>query len=180
MKAAKIHVYWSLRWAARFVAKWEGFLSHAYLDSIASPAVWTIGVGHTGGVQSWWVWSKEKAERVLADDLRSASQAVFRNVHVRLTIRQRIALISIAFNCGPGVLEGMTLVKELNAGRYGAAANCFLEWDHAGGVRVEGLTNRRRSERWLMLHSLAPRRPSKRRTAHLPKGQHRSTARREG
>ena len=147
------HKHWSLLWAARFIAKWEGFLSHAYLDTIASPAVWTIGYGHTGRVFAGMIWSKAKALDVLMSDIRWAAAAVREKVHVPLTIRQRIALISIVFNAGPGVLDGTHLILDLNAKRYKAAADRFLEWDHAGGVVVQGLLNRRRAERWMFLHS---------------------------
>ncbi len=138
-------------WAARFIAKWEGFLSNAYLDTIASPAVWTIGYGHTGHVYPGMRWSRAKALRVLARDCRSAAGAVNRNVHVPITVRQRMALISIAFNCGPGAVEGSTLIRELNRRHYRAAGDQFLDWSHAGGVVVQGLLNRRRDERAMFL-----------------------------
>lgn len=144
---------WSLLWAARFVAKWEGFLEVAYLDTIASPPVLTIGYGHTGNVRAGERWSRAKSLDVLMHDIRWAAAAVRENVHVPLTVRQRIALISIVFNAGPGVLEGTRLARELNGHHYLAAADAFLEWDHAGGVVVQGLLNRRRAERWLFLHS---------------------------
>lgn len=150
---------WSLRFAAKFVAKWEGFLSHAYLDTIANPPVWTIGFGHTGDVHPGEVVSREEAEAILARDLHDAAAAVARAVKVPITIRQRMALISIAFNCGPGVLEGTKLITALNARRYREAADHFLEWSHAGGVVVQGLLNRRRAERWMFLHPLHPRNP---------------------
>ena len=143
---------WSLLWAARFVAKWEGFIPTAYLDTIASPAVWTIGYGHTGGVQQGQTVTESEARKLLAADLRDSARTVAQQVKVKLTVRQRIALISIVFNCGPGVLDDTHLIKDLNAGNYKAAADRFLEWDHAGGVQVEGLTNRRKSERWMFLH----------------------------
>jgi lysozyme len=143
---------WSLIWAARFVAKWEGFVPNAYLDTIASPSIWTIGYGHTGGVRSGQVVTEAEARKLLAADLRGAARAVEQNVKVPLTVRQRIALISIVFNVGPGALDGTHLVTDLNARRYKAAADRFLEWNHAGGVVVEGLTRRREAERWMFLH----------------------------
>jgi len=143
---------WSLLWAARFVARWEGFLPTAYLDTIASPPIWTIGYGHTGGVQPGQTITEGEARKLLAADLEDAARAVAQEVKVPLTVRQRIALISIVFNCGPGALDDTHLIKDLNAGNYEGAADRFLEWDHAGGVRVEGLTNRRKSERWIFLH----------------------------
>ena len=143
---------WSLLWAARFVSRWEGFIPTAYLDTIASPPVWTIGYGHTHGVRPGQTVTEAEARKLLAADLRDAARAVAQEVKVPLTVRQRIALISIVFNVGPGVLDDTHLIKDLNAGRYEQAADRFLEWDHAGGVRVEGLTNRRKSERWMFLH----------------------------
>lgn len=144
---------WSLLWAARFIAKWEGFLPYAYLDTIASPPVYTIGYGHTGGVKPGERWSKATALRVLARDCRSAAAVVNRCVRVKLTVRQRMALISLVFNCGPAAVEGSTLQRELNASHYRAAADAFLSWCHAGGVVVQGLLNRRRAERWMFLHN---------------------------
>jgi lysozyme len=145
--------HWSLLWPARFVSKWEGLIETAYLDVIASPPVYTIGYGHTRGVRAGMHWTKAKALDVLMHDIRWAAAAVREKVHVPLTVRQRIALISIVFNAGPGVLDGTHLILDLNAKRYHAAADRFLEWDHAGGVVVQGLLNRRRAERWMFLHT---------------------------
>jgi len=145
---------WNLAWAARFVARWEGYLPTAYLDTIADPSVWTIGYGHTGrGVHAGQRISRARALRLLTRDLRSAAQAVAGSIHVPLTVRQRIALISLVFNCGPGAVEGSTLQRELNAKHYRKAANCFLDWSHAGGEVIEGLLNRRKAERWMFLHN---------------------------
>lgn len=145
---------WSLLWAARFVAKWEGLLLTAFLDTIASPAVWTIGYGHTGpDVHAGQTISRARALELLTQDLRSAARAVRDNIHVKLSVRQRIALISLAFNCGPGAVSGSTLQRKLNARDYKGAADEFLKWSHAGGVVVQGLLNRRREERWMFLHS---------------------------
>jgi len=143
---------WSLLWAARFVAKWEGFVPTAYLDEIASPPIWTIGYGHTGNVREGQTVSKDQARRILAEDLRGAARTVAEKVKVPLSVRQRIALVSIVFNVGPGALDDTHLINDLNAKRYKAAADRFLEWDHAGGVVVEGLKRRREAERWMFLH----------------------------
>lgn len=163
---------WSLLWAARFVAKWEGFLSHAYLDTIASPPVWTIGHGHTHGVFPGQTVTKAEARRLLAADLRDAARAVNAAVTVPLTVRQRIAVISAVFNLGPGeILHGSGFITKLNRRDYAGAADELMKWNHAGGVEVEGLTNRRRAERWMMLHS----KPRPRRNPHKPSA-HRTRA----
>lgn len=150
---------WSLLWAARFVAKWEGYLSHAYLDTIASPPVWTIGHGHTHGVRPGQVVTKAEARKLLAADLRDAARAVDAAVTVRLTARQRIACISAVFNLGPGeILHGSGFITKLNRRDYRGAGDELMRWNHAGGVEVQGLTNRRRAERWLMQHPKRRRR----------------------
>jgi lysozyme len=157
-------------WAARFVAKWEGFLDHAYLDTIASPAVWTIAYGHTGkDVHAGMHVSKREGLRLLSHDLRMAARAVKEGIHVKLAVRQRIALISIAFNCGAGAVVGSTLAAKLNAGNYQGAADCFLEWDHAGGEVVEGLKRRREAERWMFLHPQKRKKHNPHRPPHHPK-----------
>lgn len=144
---------WSLMWAARFVAKWEGFLPVAYLDTIASPPVYTIAFGHTGpDVHAGQRVTRAQGLRLLTHDLRTAARTVRHYIHVKLTARQRIALISIVFNCGPAAVVGSTLAAKLNAGDYKGAADEFLKWSHAGGVVVEGLLNRRKAERWMFLH----------------------------
>jgi lysozyme len=144
---------WSLKDPAKFVSTWEGFRSEAYLDTLASPNVWTIAFGHTGPD----VWPGKRVTRVqglklLARDLRWAAKVVKDSVHVPITIRQRMALISLAFNIGGGAFATSTLVRVLNEKRYKAAANEFLKWKFAGGVAIPGLLNRRRAERWMFTH----------------------------
>lgn len=143
-----------LKAAARFVGRWEGFLGRAYLDTIAEPNVWTIGYGHTAGVEPGDVISHDAALRLLAGDLTDAAQAVARYIDVPLTRRQRMALMSFVHNCGPGALEESTLRRVLNERRYREAADQLLRWNKAGGVEVFGLTRRRRAERRMFLSKM--------------------------
>jgi lysozyme len=149
---------WSLLWAARFVSVWEGFSPVAYLDIIAVPAIYTLGYGHTGNVHAGERVTKAQALRLLSSDLRVAARAVKQGIHVKLSVRQRMALIDLAFNCGGGAVIGSTLAAKLNAKDYRGAADCFLEWDHAGGVVVQGLKNRREAERAMFLSKPKKRR----------------------
>jgi lysozyme len=154
---ATVKRHWSLLWAARLVAKWEGYVSPAMLDTLASPPLWTVGYGHTHFAgdpipHEGMRVSKARALRILAEDCRSSAAAVDRLVHHKLAVRQRMALISLVFNCGSGVLVGTELVRCLNEGRWQQAALHLLEFDHAGGVVVEGLRRRRQNEAWLLLH----------------------------
>lgn len=163
---------WSLAWVARFVSRWEGWLPTAYLDRIAVPNVYTIGFGHVGSdVHPGMTITKARGLVLLTRDLRTAARAVARNIHVPLSVRQRMALISLAFNCGAGAVEGSSLQRDLNRSNYKAAADRFLEWDHAGGVEVEGLKNRRVAERAMFLskpktaHRMAKQQAAKRKAA---------------
>jgi|GEM_PF-5080104 len=156
--------HWSLLWAARLVAKYEGFFATVYLDTIASPPVPTQGFGHTRyagppipGARA--VWSRAFALKVLAQDLRDAARVVAHKTKgIKLTVRQRMALISGVFNCGSGILDDPDIMVPMRRGDWKEVARQWEDWCHAGGVVVEGLLNRRRSEAWLMLHNARPKR----------------------
>lgn len=123
----------------------EGFRSRVYLDVDGYP---TIGYGHRlvhpetfphgiGEVQ---------AAGLLAGDVRDAERAVERMVKVPLTQGQFDALVDFCFNLGQGRLAESTLLKDLNAGEYDAAAEQLLRWDHAGAQENAGLKARREAE----------------------------------
>lgn len=154
---AAVKRHWSLLWAARTIARWEGFSSPAILDTLASPAVWTVFFGHTKyagkpipheGMRG----SRARGMRVLARDCRGAASDVDRLVHSKLTVRRRIALIDLLYNCGAGPLTDTDLQRAVNGGDWHRAAHLILEYDHAGGVEVLGLKRRRMAEAWLLLH----------------------------
>jgi len=161
---------WSLMWAARFVAKWEGEELRAYQDS---GGIWTIGDGHTGpDVHPGQVISHGRAMELLKQDLRTAASAVDRLVTRRLSIRQRIAWISFTFNCGVGALEESTALERFNDSDVKGAAAALTWWDKdAAGNTLLGLQRRRQAEKWLLLHNgrrrrKVPRTPT-RAKAHL-------------
>ncbi len=123
----------------------EGFRSQTYLDVAGCP---TIGFGHRlvhpecfpHGVD------EAQAEAILRADVREAEQAVARLVKVALTQGQFDALVDFSFNLGAGRLAASTLLEDLNAGKYDAAAGQLLRWDHAGAEEVAGLKARREAE----------------------------------
>ena len=123
----------------------EGYRSRIYLDAAGFP---TIGYGHrllhpesfSNGID------EVQAERTLAYDVREAEQAVLRLVKVPLNQGQFDALVDFCFNLGAGKLAESTLLKDLNAGRYDAAQEQLLRWDHAGSQENAGLKARREAE----------------------------------
>lgn len=130
------------------IKKFEGCRLEAY----KCPAgVWTIGYGHTKGVQNGQKITQAQAEELLREDLRIYEQAVESCVKVPLSQNQFEALVSFCYNCGGEALRTSTLLKLLNEGKYSEAGEQFLRWNKAGGRVLAGLTRRREEERKLFL-----------------------------
>lgn len=130
------------------IKKWEGFMPAAYL----CPAnVWTIGYGHTGGVNPGDTISRVDAEYLLQTDLLKFEKQVLSLIIVPLRQEQFDALVSFTFNLGAGALQRSTLRMKLNRGDYNDAADEFLKWVWAGGRKLPGLLSRRIEERALFL-----------------------------
>jgi lysozyme len=134
--------------ALELIKRFEGLRLTAY----KCPAgVYTIGYGHTNGVQRGQRCTELQAELWLMDDLREAEQAVDYLTRVPLTDNQRGALVSFVFNVGGGNFAASTLLKKLNAGDYAGAASEFARWNKTGGKILPGLTTRRQAEAVLFL-----------------------------
>ena len=127
------------------VKKSEGFKDRIYLDANGFS---TIGYGHRVTAVAAYPdgITEPEAARLLAGDVSEAEQAVTRLVRVPLTQGQFDALVDFCFNLGVRRLAASTLLAELNRGRYNAAAEQLLLWDHAGARELPGLRARREAE----------------------------------
>ena len=124
--------------------QFEGCRLVAYQDQVG---VWTIGYGHTGsGVVSGLTITQDQAEDLLTSDVAASAAYVNAAVMVELQQNEFDALVDFVFNLGRGAFAGSTLLKNLNAGQFDAAAAQFDLWDHAGGQVVAGLLRRRQAE----------------------------------
>lgn len=131
------------------VAKFEGCRLEAY----KCPAgVWTIGYGHTAGVQEGdTLPSKERAKELLREDLAKYAASVNNCVKKGLITfplnqHQFDALTSFCYNCGAGNLQ------KLVSGRDAATvAEKLLAYNKGGGKVLPGLVRRREEERGLFL-----------------------------
>ncbi len=131
------------------VAKFEGCRLEAY----KCPAgVWTIGYGHTAGVnQGDTLPSEARAKELLKEDLEKYAASVNSCVKQGLITfplnqNQFDALTSFCYNCGAGNL------KKLVSGRDAATvADKMLLYNRGGGKVLEGLKRRREEERALFL-----------------------------
>jgi lysozyme len=108
----------------------------------------TVGYGHTGkGVSIGMTISRQQAEQWLMEDTQHAVDTANRAVTISLTQSEFDAICDFIYNCGAAAFEDSTLLKDLNAGNYAAAANEFDKWDRAGGRVVAGILRRREAEK---------------------------------
>ena len=138
--------------ASDFVKQFEGRELKAYQCSAGK---WTIGYGHTKGVQEGDEISPAEAEQLLVEDLTAIADDLNRLVNVPVSEGQYIALLSLAFNVGGSAVKKSTLLFHLNHKRYDEAAEEFDKWIYAGGKPSEGLKRRRAAERKLFENDLA-------------------------
>ena len=125
------------------IKHFEGCELYAY----KCPAgVWTIGYGHTKGVEPGMQITEQDAEDMLKEELIEYESYINDLVTVGLNQNQFAAMVSWVYNLGAGNLKASTLLKVLNAGDYAGVPEQMLRWNKAGGKVLEGLTRRRQAE----------------------------------
>ncbi|WP_439516417.1 lysozyme [Sediminibacterium sp.] len=140
--------------AEAIIKKFEGLRLRAYLDSAGIP---TIGYGtivYSDGtrVKITDVITKEKAEQEFEHHFNKFYNEVEQKLKVSVKDHQKAALVSFAYNVGISALTRSTLWRKLHEQRpEKEIADEFRKWVYAGGVVVQGLVNRRESERNLYL-----------------------------
>ena len=126
--------------------EFEGCSLSAYPDPGSGGAPFTIGYGHTLGVQEGDTCTQDQADEWLIDDLHDALATVQKDVVVPLSEDELSALVDFVFNVGGRNFAGSTLLRLLNAGDYDGAAAQFGRWNRASGNVMAGLTRRRAAE----------------------------------
>lgn len=125
----------------------EGFRAKAY----QCPAgIWTIGYGHTCGVNSGDVITEAQGEVFLRYDLVTAENTV-NNQRLPLNQNKFDALVSFVFNVGAGNFIRSTLLRKAKANvNDPSIAAEFRKWNkgRVNGVLtvLPGLTRRREDE----------------------------------
>lgn len=134
----------------------EGTVHTGYTDPIG---IVTACTGNTSDAQLGRVYTPSECEELLAKDLLEHDEILTRCVKVPLQPHQRAALLSFAFNVGPGragqrdgfcvLRNGRTprFLTRLNAGDYAGACAGLSDWTMAGGRVLQGLVKRRAAER---------------------------------
>jgi lysozyme len=118
----------------------------AYLDKVAHPPVWTIGLGHTSAagppkVVKGMVITPEEAEEIFRRDSQRFRNEVINLVTVPVEQHQFDALASFVFNIGSHGFKRSTVLRKLNARDYAGAADAFLMWN-----KPPQIMSRRRGE----------------------------------
>lgn len=130
----------------KLIKSHEGLRLQAYPDPGTGGEPWTIGYGHTKGVQPGDEIDEIAATALLAADVSWVEDCINESVDVALTQNQFDALCSFVFNVGCGAFKGSTLLKLLNEGNYQAASQQFGRWSKAAGKTLPGLVRRRAEE----------------------------------
>lgn len=121
------------------IAEWEGCRLRAYKDA---GGVWTIGYGHTGGVQEGDIITQDDADKMLRDDIAVFEKHVANyNPLYHWTQNEFDALVSFAFNIGSinQLTDTGTRTKEVIAEK-------MLLYVHCGNEALPGLIARRNWE----------------------------------
>lgn len=145
--------------AVPLIAKWEGLRTTAYLDTIASPPVWTVCYGETKGVKQGDSYTEAQCNAMLAREVReyrAGLHAYFtpETRAQRLTAHRDAAYTSLAYNVGVAGAGKSTAARRLNAGDIRGGCEAIGWWNKAGQRVVRGLVNRRADEVALCLRGL--------------------------
>ncbi len=127
-----------------FITNHEGYSDKVYKDAAGNP---TIGYGHLilPGENFDKGVTKQQAKDLLAQDAKTAVDAVNKNLTGKVSQTQFDALVSFTYNVGAGALAKSTLLSNINGGKEVTKEN-FTDYNHAGGKVVAGLTTRRTDE----------------------------------
>jgi lysozyme len=129
----------------KLIKGFEGLRLIAYQ---CSAGVWTIGYGHTGGVEQGNAITQARADLLFDDDIVRFENAV--NMHLQnLNQNQFDALVSLCYNIGEGQkgFAGSTLLKRAKVNPNDPLIRGeFMKWCNAGGKYNEGLHKRRTKE----------------------------------
>jgi lysozyme len=97
--------------------------------------------------------SEQKVRELFKSDIEKIVADVNSLVKVPLTRNQKLALVSIRYNVGPGGFRSGKLLSTLNFGNYAGVASLIPTFivTSNGGIFSPGLQNRRNSERDLFV-----------------------------
>jgi lysozyme len=128
-----------------FVPKFEGMVLRGYKDPIG---IVTACAGHTKTAVLGRPYTREQCETLLVEDLAEHAEGVASCVPVdKITQGQRAAFVSFAYNVGVSAFCGSTMARKARAGDVPGSCAELDKWVYAGGAKLRGLVERRKTER---------------------------------
>lgn len=127
------------------IKEFEGYSERAYM---CAGGKYTIGYGHTRGVEPGDTCTREQAERYLREDLQDAEEAVMALVSVPLTQNQFDMLVSLVYNIGYGNFYDSTIRRVINLkiSDKEEYRRAWMMWVKSRGKVLKGLVRRREVE----------------------------------
>ena len=118
---------------------------------------YSIGMGHQIQPGEEYLFNttitEQKVRELFKNDIEKIVQDVNSLVSVPLTRNQKLALVSIRYNVGPGGFRSGNLLSTLNMGNYASVASMIPNFivTSNGGIFNLGLQNRRKTEQALFI-----------------------------
>ncbi len=108
--------------------------------------VWTIGYGHTSGVQEGMTITETEADELLTEDIEVCEKQI-NSLNLSLNQNQFDALVSFLFNVGFGNFSKSTLLMKVKVNPYdNSIADELTRWVYSKGKKLAGLQRRRTLE----------------------------------
>ncbi len=143
--------------ATIFVAGFEGFAAHPYVDRIGTghPITWCYGetAADRPAPPMSMTFTKAQCLDELGVDLQKYDVMVHSCIHVALPPHREAALVSFTYNLGQRALCSGAVARNLNAGNVAMGCRAMLGYNHASGSVSKGLTRRRQAEMKLCLEN---------------------------
>ncbi|PKG74803.1 glycosyl hydrolase [Shewanella sp. GutCb] len=134
------------------VAQQEGLILGSYVDPVG---IVTACFGKTGAdVELGQTYTQQQCLAMLASDLEVYNKQLLSMVPADITPSEHAAYLSFIYNVGANNFSRSTLRKKLIAGDRVGACNQLSRWIYAKGKKLQGLVNRRESERQLCLKEI--------------------------
>jgi lysozyme len=160
VRAAKQPASWIVI-AVTCVSLFEGFASKPYVDRVGTgqPITWCYGETKSDHPvpAMGTTFTKAECQAILATDLPKYDAQIQKCLtpatYAGLPPYRHAALVSFTYNVGGGAFCKSSIVKYLNAGNPTAACNAMLQYNRGGGKVLQGLVNRRNTERTMCLRS---------------------------
>ena len=121
----------------------EGYEGTAYKDAVGIP---TIGFGETSQVKLGDTTTPTRALVQLLESADEHAKGMAACIKVPVSQDEYDAYLSFTYNVGVAAFCRSNVARDLNAEKYEKACSDLLEWNHAGGKVLPGLTKRRQQE----------------------------------